>query len=106
MLRLQVLSTRLSLFLPMYAICMMLSLRFPVALQALTFPVAITEGASFYSFFALFVTNMGGPEGYIKAVTQLDSELPRFWSQNAIIKMLCNYVACCDRLANMLLISL
>ena len=54
-------STRTALFLPLYAILMYLSLVGPAAYVALTILITAVEGYSFYCFFAMIVTNMGGP---------------------------------------------
>jgi len=63
--RLVVLVTRVASFLPLYAILMLISLGSPEALAALTVPIAFVEGYSFYAFFALLVTNLGGAAGAV-----------------------------------------
>jgi len=63
--RLVILVTRIAMFLPLYAILMLISLGSPEALAALTVPIAIVEGYSFYAFFALLVTNLGGSAGAV-----------------------------------------
>lgn len=63
--RLVVLVTRIASFFPLYAVLMLISLGSPEALAALTVPIAFVEGYSFYAFFALLVTNLGGASGAV-----------------------------------------
>lgn len=60
-LRLSVLNTRVAFFLSFYAIMMFISLNAPNALPALNVLITIMEGYSFYGFFTMIVTNLGGP---------------------------------------------
>lgn len=64
--RLQVLSTRVALFLPVYAFFILISLLVPSSFQLLEILISIAEGLSFYSFFALIVENLGGPTETVK----------------------------------------
>lgn len=59
--RLIILTTRLALFLPLYGILVYISLAVPVLYLAFEVPTALIEGYSFYLFFVLMVTNLGGP---------------------------------------------
>lgn len=59
--RLIILNTRLALFLPLYGILIYVSLAVPVLYLAFEVPIALIEGYSFYLFFVLMVTNLGGP---------------------------------------------
>lgn len=63
--RLTIMSTRTALFLPLYAILMYLSLVGPQAYVALSILITVVEGYSFYCFFAMIVTNMGGPAAVV-----------------------------------------
>ncbi len=67
--RLQVLSTRAAMSLPVYSIVMMLSLIYPQAFYALKVPVAVFEGYSFYCFFALIIENLGGPNRTVQILS-------------------------------------
>lgn len=73
--RLVVLATRTALFLPLYALFILISLAKPEALAALEIPISIVEAYSFYAFFALIVTNMGGPEKSVEAFKTTGKEL-------------------------------
>lgn len=73
--RLLVLNTRTALFLPVYAVFMLISLAKPEALAALTVPISIVEAYSFYSFFAMVVTNLHGPANAIAAFRGTGKEL-------------------------------
>ena len=68
--RLQVLSTRAALFLPAYAFLLYFSIIIPELFEALTVPIAVVEGYSFYLFFALIVANMGGPNNCVRIMTE------------------------------------
>lgn len=59
--RVAVLLARTALFLPSYAFLMWLSLINPSAYEGLEILVAVVEAYSFYSIFAVIVTNLGGP---------------------------------------------
>ena len=63
--RIQVLSTRTALFLPVYSIIMWISLVAPNAYLPLEIVIAFAEGYSFYCFFGMVVKNLGGPDGAI-----------------------------------------
>jgi len=58
------------LFLPIYAILMYISLVGPKAFAALTILITAVEGYSFYCFFAMIVTNMGGPAAVVSYMRQ------------------------------------
>jgi len=58
--RLQVLVTRVSLFLPTYATLMFVSLLVPKLFAGLEVLIAIAEGYFFMCFFTLLVENLGG----------------------------------------------
>ena len=59
-LRIQTLSTRTAIFLPVYSVIIWVSLVFPVAYVPLEVPTALAEGYCFYCFFTMVVTNLGG----------------------------------------------
>jgi hypothetical protein len=65
--RLVILNVRTALFLPMYSLFMFISLCEPRALAALNVLVTIVEGYSFYGFYSLIVTNLGGPTKAVEA---------------------------------------
>jgi hypothetical protein len=73
--RLLVLNTRTALFLPLYAFFMFISLTSPETVAAMTVPIAIIEGYSFYCFFAMIVTNLHGPANAIAAFKDSGKEL-------------------------------
>lgn len=64
--KLSVYVVRLALFLPLYAFLIFIGLNVPHGLVALNIPIAMFEGYSFYCFFALIVTNMGGPASTVQ----------------------------------------
>jgi hypothetical protein len=64
--RLQVLSSRCGLCLPVYGLIVLISLVYPESFFALEVVVSVFEGYSFYCFFAFVVTNLGGPESAVK----------------------------------------
>lgn len=66
--RLTILVTRTALFLPLYALCLLISVARPEALGALQIPIAFVEGYSFYCFLTVLVTNLGGPEKAVEAL--------------------------------------
>jgi hypothetical protein len=60
--RLQILSTRCALFLPFYSFLIFISLLSGELVYIIfQIPLTIFEGYSFYCFFVLLVTNLGGP---------------------------------------------
>jgi len=63
--RINVLTARTSLFLPLYAIYLWISVLDPYTNEALEPFYAVVEGYSFYSMFALLVTNLGGPRATV-----------------------------------------
>lgn len=73
--RLVVLTARTALFLPLYALFMLISLAKPDALAALEIPISFVEAYSFYSFFTLMVTNMGGPARAVEGFKNSGKEL-------------------------------
>jgi len=60
-LRIQTLSTRTAIFLPVYSVIIWLSLVVPVLYVPLEVPTALAEGFCFYCFFTMVVANLGGP---------------------------------------------
>lgn len=60
--RLVVLSTRTALFLPLYAFFVFLTFVDPNVHALVEIPTSIVEAYSFYCFFSLLVTNLGGPQ--------------------------------------------
>jgi ABC-type antimicrobial peptide transport system permease subunit len=73
--RLVIIATRLALFLPFYAILIFISIVIPVIYTAMEIPLALIEGYSFYAFFVLLVTNMGGPVETVNYLTKSDKKL-------------------------------
>jgi hypothetical protein len=73
--RLVVLGVRTSLFLPLYALFIFISLCAPNALAALNIPITIVEGYSFYCFYTMIVTNLGGPAKAVQAFKASGKEL-------------------------------
>lgn len=71
-LRVQVLTARIALFLPTYALLLWLSLTFPSLFGVLEAPIAIAEGLSFYGFFAMIIANLGGPDMCLKIMKSQD----------------------------------
>jgi hypothetical protein len=66
--RISVLTARTSLFLPLYAIYLWISVLDPYTNDALEPFYAVVEGYSFFSMFALLVTNLGGPRAAVKTL--------------------------------------
>lgn len=66
--RVNVLIARTALYLPLYAIFVWVSLIEPVLYDGLQILFAIVEGYSFYSMFALVVSNLGGPHEAVAAL--------------------------------------
>lgn len=64
-LRIQILSTRLSTFLPFYATILFLVVNIPEAYLGLEVAFAVIEAFSFYCATALIVANLGGPDNVI-----------------------------------------
>jgi hypothetical protein len=60
---------------PIYAIITFITLIAPSAYNGLEIPIAIFEGYSFYCFFSLLVTNLGGPTEAVKALKNNDQPL-------------------------------
>jgi len=60
-LRIQLLSTRTAIFLPVYSVIIWVSLVAPILYVPLEVPTALAEGYCFYCFFTMVVTNLGGP---------------------------------------------
>ncbi len=65
--RLTVMNSRTAIFLPLYSIFIYISLNAPKALTAMEVPMTFIEGYSFYCFFVMIVTNLGGPAGAVQA---------------------------------------
>lgn len=76
--RLVIISTRLALFLPLYSILIYISLVIPVIYVAMEVPLAIIEGYTFYTFFVLIVTNLGGPSETVRYLGESPKKLI-FW---------------------------
>lgn len=66
--RISVLLARVALFLPLYALFMLISLGAPKAYAAMTIPTAYVEGYSFYCFLSILVVNLGGPAKVVEAI--------------------------------------
>jgi len=60
LLRVQILSIRTAMMLPSYACLIWLTLLIPKSAALMAVPIAIAEGFSFYSFFAMLIANLGG----------------------------------------------
>ncbi len=73
--RLVVLSTRVALFLPLYAMLIYISLCIPILYKAIEVPTALIEGYSFYTLFALLVTNLGGPNETLNSLIKSEKQL-------------------------------
>jgi hypothetical protein len=73
-LKLSVLSTRTALFLPIYSTLMWLSLVVPDLYIGVQLPLAMFEAYSFFSFFAMVVTNLGGPQGCVDVMRSLNRQ--------------------------------
>lgn len=73
--RLVVLGTRTALFLPLYSFFIFIGLTSPNSLAALNVPIAIVEGYSFYCFYSMIVTNLGGPAKAVHAFQSSGKEL-------------------------------
>lgn len=69
-LRIQVLSTRTAIFLPVYSIIIWMSLVVPVLYVPLEVPTALAEGYCFFCFFTMVVTNLGGPSETIAVMEE------------------------------------
>lgn len=64
--RLVVLNSRVALHLPIYAVLIYISLLAPEAFHAIDIFISIYEAYSFYAFFTLIVTNLGGPTNAVE----------------------------------------
>ncbi len=73
--RLQVLSTRCALALPIYATIVLFSLLYPHTFFALEVVVSLFEGYSFYCYFAFVVTNLGGPNSAVTTMKENGRQL-------------------------------
>ena len=73
-LRVQVLSTRLSTFLPFYATVLYLTVNIPEAYLGLQIVFAIVEAFSFYCAFAMIVANLGGPDNAIEEMIKIKAK--------------------------------
>lgn len=73
--RLTVLCIRTALFLPLYALLMLLSAIYPQVYVILIVLITIIEGYSFYCFFALITTNLGGPAATVDLMYQSQRKL-------------------------------
>lgn len=73
--RLTVLCVRTALFLPLYALLMFASVLFPNAHVLLIVVITIVEGYSFYCFFVMITTNLGGPAATIDLMNQSQRKL-------------------------------
>ena len=73
--RLQILSIRAAICVPCYAFFIFLSLAAPSVYQELQIPIAILEGYSFYCFFLLLITNMGGLDKTLNYLIENDKPL-------------------------------
>jgi hypothetical protein len=72
--RLNVLSARVAMFLPGYAVCMWLTLLVPDSYPIFTVLIDLVEGYSFYSFFSMVLYNVGGPEECLRLVVQSEKQ--------------------------------
>lgn len=66
--RVNVLLARTSLFLPAYAVCVCVSCMQPQMYEGFQIAFALIEAYSFYSFFAMLVSNMGGPNAALRTM--------------------------------------
>lgn len=66
--RLNILNIRIALFLPLYAFFMMIGIVAPSAIPALAIPLNFVESYSFYCFFVLLVTNLGGSSKFVDSM--------------------------------------
>lgn len=73
--RLQILSTRCFMCLPLYTIFLYLSLLEPHLYEAMMILVTFFEGYTFYCFFTFLVVNMGGPTETVRVMKQKNQEL-------------------------------
>ena len=89
-LRLQVISVRLSLFLPAYALWVWISLVSPDVGVIMGLPIAITEAMSFWGFFAMLVENFNGPDNTLVILANSYNS-PCFCCQNSHIGKLFIY---------------
>jgi len=73
--RLQVLSTRSAVCLPMYSTFYYISLIFPHSFDFLEIGITFTEGVVLSTFFALIVVNIGGPTKTVHAMEEINDKL-------------------------------
>lgn len=73
--RLVTLNVRTALFLPLYALFMFIGVVEPNALAAVNIPITFIEGYSFYCFYTMIVTNLGGPQKAVHAFKSSGKEL-------------------------------
>lgn len=73
--RMNVLNIRVALFLPLYAFFMMIGLASPDAIPALNIPLSLVESYSFYCFFVLLVTNLGGSNKFLETMVAVNREI-------------------------------
>lgn len=73
--RLVTLNVRTALFLPFYALFMFIGVVEPNALAAVNIPITFIEGYSFYCFYTMIVTNLGGPQKAVHAFKSSGKEL-------------------------------
>lgn len=74
-LRLQVLNCRAVIGVPIYAVFVFISLIFPQGYNAFNIPIAAFEGYSFYCFFSLVVTNLGGPSETVRYIQDANNPI-------------------------------
>jgi hypothetical protein len=74
--RLHVLLSRTALFLPIYTVLIYISVMEPSYFEGLQPLFAIVEGYSFYSMFAVIVTNLGGPSAAVKLMQNHPEQVP------------------------------
>jgi hypothetical protein len=68
--RLNILTTRLALCFPFYAILVYLVILFPIIFVAIEIPISVIMGYSFYTFLVLIVTNLGGPQETVRLMNE------------------------------------
>eukprot|EP00598_Pedospumella_elongata_P004442 CAMPEP_0184981192 /NCGR_PEP_ID=MMETSP1098-20130426/11024_1 /TAXON_ID=89044 /ORGANISM="Spumella elongata, Strain CCAP 955/1" /LENGTH=321 /DNA_ID=CAMNT_0027504735 /DNA_START=68 /DNA_END=1033 /DNA_ORIENTATION=+ len=69
-----VLSVRASLFLPAYSFLMWISVYEPSLFDAMTVPINLVEGYSFYAFFSLILFNLGGCDQAVDTFVRADKD--------------------------------
>eukprot|EP00981_Chlorochromonas_danica_P000450 scaffold96_cov167-Ochromonas_danica.AAC.57 len=73
--RIAILNIRVALFLPFYAFFMMIGCAAPRALPALNIPLNLVESYSFYCFFVLLVSNLGGSNAFVNAMNSTNKTI-------------------------------